>query len=1073
MMLVILLFFSVARLDARKKIKFENISIEQGLSQSTVECIMQDKTGFMWMGTEYGLNKYDGYGFSIYKQIPDDPQSLTHNNILCLLEDTAGYLWVGTFHGGLNRLDLETGLVKRFKRVPEDPGSLSNDVVRTIYQDRLGTIWVGTDNGLNRFDKEKETFTHFYHDPANPHSLSFNQVRAICEDRDGNFWIGTNGGGLNKLDRESQQFTSFKHTPGTPHSLSSNHIWVLYEDVSGALWIGTYGGGLNRFDAASGRFKVYRQEKGNPHSLSNNFIRDICEDHARTLWLGTDGGLIAFDDRRKERFATYRKNPDEPGSVSGNQIHAIYEDRSGILWIGTYGGGINKFNTKKKKFVHYQVDPRDANSLSHNIVWAMFEDENGHLWIGTHGGGLNKFDRANNRFTHYRANPANPTALNNDSVRLIHLDRTGAFWIGTNGGGLNKMDREKEVFTHYTHDPENPNSISHNELRAIYEDRSGVLWLGTHGGGLSRFNRKTETFTQYRTNETKPNSLSNDVIRTILEDDAGTFWIGTYGGGLNKMDRETGTFTHYRADHKDPRRLSNDYIFTLHESRAGEFWIGTWGGGLNRLDRETGTFYRLGVEDGLPDAAIYGILEDERGNLWISTNNGLSKFNPSEKRFKNYYDIDGLQCNEFNGGAYYKSKQGEMFFGGIKGISAFFPDAIHDNHHVPPVVITTFEKLNKQVKLRRSITSLEVLVLSYKDYFFSFQFSALDYTMPGKNQYAYRMEPLDGDWITTDSTKRFATYTTLAPGEYVFRVRGSNNDGVWNEKGTSLLIIITPPFWATWWFRTLVVLVVFFVSLTLYRRKMKHLFLRTRMETELQTAHAAQMSIMPHEGPILRQYDITGSCMPASEVGGDFYDYLWLDRTKKQFGIAVGDVSGKAMKAAMTAVMSDGIIFSKATETDSISEIIERLNQSLYLKTEKQVFTALLLVSLDVETRGMSFINAGLPRPLLKSGDNVSHLDGLGSRIPPGMMKDSRFQEKTIPLKPGEVLVLYTDGMSESWNSEHELYGSEKLAQCLEKMDTVPLTSQEILTRIMADIKSFTGDMPQHDDMTVVVVKVL
>ena len=551
-----------------------------------------------------------------------------------------------------------------------------------------------------------------------------------------------------------------------------------------------------------------------------------------------------------------------------------------------------------------------------------------------------------------------------------------------------------------------------------------------------------------------------------------TLWIGTYGGGLNKFNRKTNRFTHYRANPDNPASLSNDYIFAIYEDMSYNLWIGTWGGGLNRFDTEKETFYQYGIKDGLPSNSIYGILEDYQNNLWISTTNGLSKFNPKTLKFRNYHQADGLQSNEFNGGAFYKSLSGEMFFGGINGFNAFYPKSIINNKYIPPIAITSFQKMNKEIKLDKPITVIDEIHLSYKDYFFSFEFAALDYTAPLENKYSYKMEGLDDNWIQTSSDKRFATYTTLDPGTYVFRVRGTNNDGIWNEEGKSIKIIISPPLWKTWWFQILFVLLFVILFLISYKKKMRVLFIRTRLETELKTAHAAQMSIMPNKDPRIEDFDISSLYIPANEVGGDFFDYLWIDKEQTHIGVAVGDVSGKAMKAAIPAILANGIIYSKASETNSITDIMFRLNQSLYKKTDKRIFTALLIIAINKLTKKMTYINAGLPEILVKSGDEIRGLKSSSSKFPLGVVEKRNFFEDVIQLKIGDVIILFTDGISESWNERHEFYGKKNLMKLLSKIDTINLSSKMIIEKIMSDIKAFSKSKDQHDDITLIVIKV-
>jgi serine phosphatase RsbU (regulator of sigma subunit) len=537
---------------------------------------------------------------------------------------------------------------------------------------------------------------------------------------------------------------------------------------------------------------------------------------------------------------------------------------------------------------------------------------------------------------------------------------------------------------------------------------------------------------------------------------------------LNRFDRETETFHAYRANPDDPNTLSNDYIFSIYEDKKGLMWVGTWGGGLNRFDRKNGSFKYYTMKDGLPNDAIYAVLEDKKGYLWLSTNNGISKFNPRTEVFKNYNIRDGLQSNEFNGGSFFHSKTGEMFFGGINGINAYYPEQIKDNPHIPPVVITSFRKFNEVVNFEKPVWEVNKINLSYRDYIFSFEFAGLDFTAPEKNRYAYKMEGLDDEWIYTSAQKRYAEYTTLSPGHYIFRVKASNNDGIWNKEGTSVRIVITPPFWQSWWFVLLSALTFIALVYLVYSNRLK----QVRMKAELQAAHDAQMSIMPHADPHVPGFDISGICIPANEVGGDFFDYLWLEESERRFGIVVGDVSGKAMKAAMMAVMASGVITAEARNGKGIKEILRSSNQTMFDKTDRQMFTAVCLAAFQVKEKRLIFTNAGLIEPVIKSNGSVDFLSAKGSTHPLGMIEDNKYDEKVMNLKSGDLLVFVSDGVPEARNPNREQYGEERLKAFLEKMDTSSMSAQDIKKNILEDVQQFSGSAPVYDDMTVVVVKV-
>lgn len=799
-------FLSPAYLPAQRQqnIKFERITIEEGLSQNTVKAVLEDSKGFLWFGTEDGLNRYDGYTFKVYRHNPDEPGSLSNSMVEAICEDDSGVIWVGTRGGGINRFDRKTGSFARYTYKPSAANCLSSNIVWAICGRTPGVLWIGTDKGLNRFDCMTGEFTHWHHESNNSNSLSSSRVKALCPDGDGGLWIGTLGGGLNKLDVKTGTFTHYKHHPDKPGSLNHDDVYAIFIDSDGGLWVGTPNG-LGKFDKKEGIFINYTKKYNNLFNLNSHVYSLAGEDSI--LWIGTRGGGLYQFERKKEIFAQYKNNPGRLTSLSNNHIQCIYADNPGILWVGT-DFGLNKFDKKKQKFGHWEMSPDQFDNLNNNNIWSIYKDREGILWLGTEGG-LRRFDRKNNKCTPIKTGDS-AARLNSDRILFIYEDRSGVLWIGTLTDGLWGYDQKAKRLKYYRHEPLNPQSLSADQVNRIYEDTAGILWIGTTTG-LNRFDREKEIFTCYRNMPADNNSLSNDFIFVIYEDQSHCLWIGTEDG-LNQFHRGSETFTHWKKDPDNPNSLSNNKVCSICQDKSGIFWIGTWGGGLNKFDQEKGTFRHYLEKDGLPNEYIYGILEDEDGYLWMSTNRGISKFDPKGETFKNYDARDGLQGNEFNAGACFRSDEGEMFFGGSNGFNAFYSYEIKDNPHIPPIVITGFRVFDEPVKigpdsrLKQSITETKEIVLTHEDNVFSFEFAALDFSNPKKNKYLYKMEGFDRDWNERKSDRRFVTYTNLDPGKYVFRVMGSNNDGVWNEKGTSIKIIITPPFWETWWFRLLAVL---------------------------------------------------------------------------------------------------------------------------------------------------------------------------------------------------------------------------------------------------------------------------
>ncbi len=799
--------YSVTASSPENEFKFERLTLEQGLPNGVVYAITQDKQGFMWFGGEGGLVRYDGYNFKAYQHDPLNKSSLSNNNLSHIFADESGAIWCATWGSGVDRFDPQTETFQHYKNNPNDPNSLSDDRVQVIYQDKSNIFWFGTfAGGLNRFDPKTSQFTRFQNDKKEPHSLSNNRVWSIIEDQAGNLWVATNDK-LDKLNRESGQFTYYQNDPNNPHSLSHNETRWLYIDHAGKLWVST-SGGLNQFDATNETFTRYVNNPNDPTSLSNNLVYKIWEDQYQRLWIGAKeidtAGLNMFD-RQSGRFMRYKYNPNNPNSVSHNDIRDVYIDRSGVLWIGTRGGGVNKLDLKPKKFRNIKRDPNLPNTLHGTLVFALYEDTNGYIWIGTDGGGLNKYDPRSGLFTYY---DTTNSEISNDSVLSFSENSSGKLWLATKGGGLNLFDPQLAKFSHYKNDPDNPKSLSNDQVYTLLNDANGRLWIGTDNG-LNLFNPDSQTFTRYMADAKNPNSLSNKSVLSMAQTKTGELWIGTWGGGLNKLefDGSTAKFTVYRHDPNNLASLSNDEVNTIMEDKKGNLWVGT-SGGLNKFDPSSQKFTRYLKEDGLSNNSIAGLLEDTSGHLWISTIAGLAKFDPVQGTFRNYDVADGLQSNQFKTGAYYQSRSGEMFFGGVDGYSYFFPDQVQDNLHIPTVALTDFKIFERAVPLKQALSYLPEIGLSYQDEFFSFEFATLDYTNSAKNRYAYKLEGFDRDWIYTGQ-RRYASYTNLDAGSYIFRVKGSNNDGVWNENGTAIKLTITPPPWKTWWAYSLYTILFF------------------------------------------------------------------------------------------------------------------------------------------------------------------------------------------------------------------------------------------------------------------------
>lgn len=784
------------------RIRFEHLSLAQGLSQSVVTSITQDLTGYIWLATQDGLNRYDGSELRVFKRNPEDPDSLSSNFINALLVDPLGRLWVGTNGGGLDLFDPATERFTHHRYVPGDPQSLNSNVVNYLAEGSDGSLWVGTDQGLAHFDPGTGKSQRYQTDASDPGSLGGTSVSYLYVAPEGTLWVGSFDGGLSRLDPGADRFVRYVNAPKNPRSLGENSVQCVAGDSEGRIWVGLGSAGLDRLDPTTGTFTHFLPDPGSPDALSNGAVFELLFDRRGTLWVGSNGGGLHRFDAERQTFAHLRPLTGDEQSLASDAIWSVFEDRAGVLWFGTFGAGVDRHDPMGAKFGLLRSDAEQPRGLNNSQVWAILEDRQGILWIGTNGGGVNRFDRSRGTWSSYQAEPGNPQALQGNFILSLFEDSRNDLWIGTFDGGVSRLDRTTQEFVTLP---------SPGFVFDFLEDRDGVMWMAT-GGGLARFNEARDAFRVFTGTPEDPDTFADNGLLTMLEDSRGHFWVGSFAGGLALFDRETGKVTRYQNDPEDLSSLSDNGVLTLLEDSRGQLWVGTTAG-LNRFDPEAGTFTHYLEKDGLPNDVVYGILEDPQGQLWLSTNKGLSRFNPEAETFRNYGTRDGLQGDEFNQGAFYKDRAGLMYFGGIEGLNVFDPERVADNPYLMPVVLTGFDLFNRPVKpggdtpLPAPIDQLSSLTLSYRDDFFGFHFAGLHFSAPETHQYAYRMDGLDREWNYVGS-RRIATYTNVLPGTYTFHVRGANRDGVWNDAGVSLKVVVTPPFWQTWWFRILVALLV-------------------------------------------------------------------------------------------------------------------------------------------------------------------------------------------------------------------------------------------------------------------------
>lgn len=846
-MLVTALVVSLATRAQYRYLQFDHIGIEQGLSHSNVLCMLQDSRGFMWFGTWDGLNKYDGYSIKVYKNDPLDSASICHNYINSIIESRNGDMWIATEGGGISRFNRITEKFTSLKHTPSNPNSLSNNSIQNLIEDEKGLLWIATADGLDTYDPQSCRFEHFRHDPADNNSLGENGIIYLYEDSRKRVWICTNNG-LDLYDWKNKKFIHYRNDEKDPFSISNNIVNTIFEDSHNRLWVGMDGGGMDLFDPITGKFTHFRHRDNDANSLANDVITSIAEDADNNLWIATENSGVSIFNYEKNSFFTCSNDKIDRESLSINAINCIYRDSKNNMWVGNFVNGIDLASRDKTKVIHYR-NLQSSNSLNNNQVLAIMEDSKNRIWIGTDGGGLNLFDPKTDNFTHFKNQKNNPQSICGDYVLTMCEDAKGNIWLGTWGKGVTVYNPVTNTYKHFKADPDNPSGLSNNNAWVIYEDREKNIWIGTSGGGINLLNPDGKTFTHYRSDPDNKESISDNYIVSFYEDKEGLFWICTFGGGLNRFDKRTGKFKRYI--HEDSRNsISSNSVSCVLEDDNRNLWIATRSG-LNLLNKATGHFTIYNKANGLPDNVVFGILEDDKKNLWMSTNKGISTFNPITRQFSNYGLPDGLQSNEFKVQAFCKTRAGEMYFGGINGFNRFRPENMQVVKFEPPLVITGFSIFNRNVPvtegknavLSQSITETKQITLPYSSSVFSFEFASLNYTSSEKKLYAYQLEGFDKDWNYVGEMHT-ATYTNLDPGTYLFKVKGLSNEGDWSSRITAIQLTIRPPYYRTWWFRILFLLLIASGTLLIYAlrmrstRKQRLLLEHKVMEQTIQLVHA-------------------------------------------------------------------------------------------------------------------------------------------------------------------------------------------------------------------------------------------
>ncbi|MCF7944205.1 MAG: hypothetical protein K9L75_01545, partial [Spirochaetia bacterium] len=922
---IILFLFLCSSPLVGEEFNFSQISLEDGLSSNSVYCVYQDSRGFMWFGTFSGLNRYDGSSLKRYKPVAEVPESISGSLIFDIFEDSKKRLWIGTDGGGLNLYHPESDSFSHYRHHQDEALSLSSDKVFSIYEDDRENIWVGTaGGGLNRYDTELEGFIHYPKDSEEAFRLEGDIIRSIMQDSQGRLWIGTEGGGLSRYRYETDDFITYRAADrfedgeagstenklgnvseeivqndaeqdlgggddGKGSALVSDVVRCLFEDSRGNVWVGT-DAGLDRYDSDIDGFIHYLP-------LQDEFIRTINEDERGQLWVGTeDNGIFIIDSYGSEELVHITYEEFSERSISSDNIRHIYNSRDGLIWIASKGGGLNLYNPNSSVFSHYHKNAEHGFRLSDNNIRQIYEDSRKNIWVATDGGGINRISE-NGELSEFHHDPLNAQSLSSDQVYSVVEDAFGDIWIGTDGEGLNRYNPDTDEWTRFYYDPEDPSSISSNVVWALFADSDGRLWVGTEGGGLDMYDHGKDRFYRYSELVDVKGGIMGNSIRYITEDREGILWVASWDGGLSRIDLDTMELFTFERDPNDRRSLGDNSVNAVLEDQAGRLWIGTSGAGLDLFDREKKTFSHFTREDGLPGENVFGLVEDDQGYIWISTNKGLAKMDPDKRDFIRYGQVDGLQKDEFSRNAFLKSSSGELFFGGPNGMNSFYPEAVKEPEIVPDIVVTRVSITNRDSSQREVIlpefgkgqstmrglswnspsgslsdsssemsddsrmysvfeeeeieeSRQEGIILEPGDLMATFHFSVLSFTAPGMNQYAVKLFGFQQDWSYLGNNGK-VTYTSLPPGMYRLNIIASNSNGIWNKEGLSIPVEVLPYYWQTpvfWFFMALLLfslITLFFYVRTRNLRRRNAMY--REFGTHIQNAREEERSIIARD----------------------------------------------------------------------------------------------------------------------------------------------------------------------------------------------------------------------------------
>ncbi len=1076
---------------------FNHLTIDNGLSDNSIGCLEQDPKGFIWIGTYNGFNKFDGYKITPFIADENDSSKFMGRIVRCMYADNDNNLWIGSQEAGFSKLDLLTNKFTHFSYDSIDANTIPSNCVNDIKEFEPGILYIGTSKGLCIFDKKTNKITRVLHSDKNPNSLLTNKITTMTKDKNGNIWFGHYGSGITKFIPKENKY--IRYTASNPKTkLNGTQVRYLFADSKGIIWISLWSGGITIYDTN----KDYFWDRTDTIGIYRNtnkigLVSKIIEDKNSDIWMcGAEKGVIKFE-RKTGKVISFEHNPDDPESVSDNTNLTIMVDKGGLIWSGTWKEGVNYFNPNCLQFGHIKHESNKPNTLKDNGILSFFEESESQIIVGT-----NRSLCYFNPKTYSFINPIykdldKDWLIERSQVSFILQDFDSTYWYATNGGGLYHHDPIQKKSKNYNV-TNLPNSFANQIPYGMVLDNDNNLWIGTWGDGLRLYNREKDNFSYYL-NDPKNKELYCDVILTLKKDNEGNIWIGTRSCGLVRLDPKTKTFTRLFSENKKSNLYSGGVTIISFDAN-NNMWF-TSDDHLIEMNIKTLKYIDHSENNKLLRASFYGLQFDKSNNIWLTSTSGLFRYNPVTKSIRLFQRHDGLQSKEFNHKSFIKLSNGYFLAGGINGFNYFNPNTIKDDSIVPSIAFTDFLVLNKPNFLKQDISRTNQVTLSYKDYFFSIHFAALDYSDPQKNVFKYKMDGLDNDWISINNQHQL-TFTNLDPGDYTLNIKAANSNGVWNEEALQLKITITPPFWRTNWFYALCIISVaasiyFYIKYREKKLMQEKAILEKKVEErteelneeklKVEEAHKdikdsiyyaqkIQSAIIPTEEDFNRVFPSSFVLFqPKDIVSGDFY---WLVEKEQHVFCAIGDCTGHGVPGGFMTMLGSGLLNEIVNEQQIFepSEIINKLREKI-ISTLKQTGKSgenkdgmdIVLLRFNKKSRELKYATANNGFLLLANGGLTEHY---GDKQPVGIYGDEikPFTSHTLILEENTILYSYTDGYPDQFGGEKGKKFKYKALNNL-LLNNSQLEMKDQKAKLEEAFFAWKGTLEQIDDVCVIGIK--